>query len=77
MSEYEPRTYTKNGAERVAHSPSDAVALEFDGYSPVEDEAPQDQAPAESAPENAPEQPEAVEPGSPAPEQKAPKTGKA
>ncbi|MBQ1047852.1 hypothetical protein KBX50_05185 [Micromonospora sp. C51] len=26
------KTFTKNGKERVAHSPADAVALAFDGW---------------------------------------------
>lgn len=39
---YESRTYVKNGVPaKVANSPAQAVALEFDGYTPAEAEAPE------------------------------------
>lgn len=40
MAEYEPTVWTKDGEERTAYTPSEAVQLEFDGWVPVGDAEP-------------------------------------
>lgn len=48
---HEPGVYVKGDQKRVAHTPSDAVALTFEGFKPVEEgEAPKSAPVVESTP---------------------------
>lgn len=48
MAEY-PKTFAKNGIEKLAHNARQEVALKFDGYRLVEQSASVEEAPAEEA----------------------------